>query len=76
MISRAGHIPRRMAIFLQTLGLPDAEGMLEKPDLALNISETIKHQKLTRNAAAKMIGTSGAHSVRYAAWKIPRVVDI
>lgn len=40
------------------LGLPDAEELLAKSDLAIRIFKIIKQRKLTQTAAAKLLGVS------------------
>jgi len=42
------------------LGLPDAEEMLLKSTIVIELKRLIKHRKLTQTAAAKLVGVSQA----------------
>jgi len=42
------------------LGLPDAEDMLLKSTIVIELRRLIKHRKLTQTAAAKLVGVSQA----------------
>jgi predicted XRE-type DNA-binding protein len=43
------------------LGLPDADEMLLKSTIAIELGRLIKQRKLTQTAAARLIGVSEAH---------------
>jgi len=42
------------------LGLPDAEDMLLKSTIVIELKRLIKHRKLTQTAAAKLVGINQA----------------
>ena len=60
MKKRAPKVETRSGNIFADLGLPDAEDMLLKSTIVIELRRLIKQRKLTQTAAAKLLGTSQA----------------
>ena len=56
MTKRRTHVEVGSGNIFADLGLPDAEEMLLKSQIVMELSRLIKQRKLTQTAAAKLIG--------------------